>query len=440
MDLTLNEIDYQWVNETNDHKKLKYALKILQEDGGYFPDLERAIKVKIHGNSLDDDVVNKEKTDITKDILNWEQNINRIDKNLKSKESSQASAMNEEVSKKKQAEKLKMQGNDHMKAKDFLKAIEYYSKSIEIDNTESTTYSNRAQAYFKINEFNKSIEDCNKATDLTPNYSKAIFRRACCFKELKDYSKAYKELNSIFKEFPDNEEVNKMLIEVEKLMADNKNDDKSKSKFKKIKITEETVNEEESNKQVNTKPIEKKQEIKPTETKSINKIEATEVKTVKPVEKEPNPKEDEKTVKTKKIQVDENKINQAIELAKSDSEFTYFKKNSTGFEQAISSFKTNPSRFYDFLHYFSAETFKLSYEKNDISFENMLFLIKSMKENEIRIKENSVDYKLTVDYLKSLEKTRNFNLKKMMMKSKKSEFSFLSDLIQDEELIKRLFN
>lgn len=45
--LSLNEIDYTFVDKCDDVKTLKKALKMLKDDGGYFPDLERYIEEKL---------------------------------------------------------------------------------------------------------------------------------------------------------------------------------------------------------------------------------------------------------------------------------------------------------------------------------------------------------------------------------------------------------
>ena len=45
--LTLNSISYEWLEKTNEPKLLKKAIKLLKEDGGYFPDLEKAIDDKL---------------------------------------------------------------------------------------------------------------------------------------------------------------------------------------------------------------------------------------------------------------------------------------------------------------------------------------------------------------------------------------------------------
>lgn len=46
-ELTLNKIDYEWVDKCNDPKELRKAIKLLQEDGGYFKELENHINEKL---------------------------------------------------------------------------------------------------------------------------------------------------------------------------------------------------------------------------------------------------------------------------------------------------------------------------------------------------------------------------------------------------------
>ena len=45
--LTINSISYEWLEKTNNPKLLKKAIRLLKEDGGYFPDLENAIDKKL---------------------------------------------------------------------------------------------------------------------------------------------------------------------------------------------------------------------------------------------------------------------------------------------------------------------------------------------------------------------------------------------------------
>jgi hypothetical protein len=46
-DLIINEIDFKWVDKTEDPKLLKKALKLLKEDGGYFIELEKYVEEKL---------------------------------------------------------------------------------------------------------------------------------------------------------------------------------------------------------------------------------------------------------------------------------------------------------------------------------------------------------------------------------------------------------
>ena len=46
-DVSLNQIDYKWVDNMEDSKKLKKALSLLKEDGGYFPELEKYVEEKL---------------------------------------------------------------------------------------------------------------------------------------------------------------------------------------------------------------------------------------------------------------------------------------------------------------------------------------------------------------------------------------------------------
>ena len=46
-ELKIEQIDYDWVNKTDDNKLLKKGLKILKDDGGFFPHLEECIEEKL---------------------------------------------------------------------------------------------------------------------------------------------------------------------------------------------------------------------------------------------------------------------------------------------------------------------------------------------------------------------------------------------------------
>ncbi|XP_068619659.1 small glutamine-rich tetratricopeptide repeat-containing protein alpha-like [Battus philenor] len=72
-----------------------------------------------------------------------------------------------------EAEKLKNEGNEFMKAERFREAFDKYSKAIEIDPRNAVYFSNRAAAHFKLGEHEMAIADCMAALALQPDYGKA---------------------------------------------------------------------------------------------------------------------------------------------------------------------------------------------------------------------------------------------------------------------------
>ena len=62
-----------------------------------------------------------------------------------------------------EAEAKKAEGNTYYKKKDFPKAIELYSAAIELCPEEIIYYSNLAAVYIEMKDYDKAIEECDKA-------------------------------------------------------------------------------------------------------------------------------------------------------------------------------------------------------------------------------------------------------------------------------------
>jgi len=84
----------------------------------------------------------------------------------------------------KQYETLKNRGNDCFKAKEYEKALSYYSDAIAAKGNEAAAYSNRALCYINLNRFYEAKEDCDRAINLDPSFVKAYYRRAVALKNL----------------------------------------------------------------------------------------------------------------------------------------------------------------------------------------------------------------------------------------------------------------
>ena len=87
------------------------------------------------------------------------------------------------------AESERLKGNQQLIQKNYKEAIIHFTSALEILE-EVSTYSNRAMAYFKLNNFNACISDASKAIDLDPKFIKAYHRRGNAYLQLKTYDLA----------------------------------------------------------------------------------------------------------------------------------------------------------------------------------------------------------------------------------------------------------
>lgn len=88
---------------------------------------------------------------------------------------------------KKDAEAKKLEGNAAYKKKDFENALKYYQEAIDLNPEELTYYTNKSAVYLEMKEFDKGIEECDKAIKETKGkpydyakLAKAMARKATC--------------------------------------------------------------------------------------------------------------------------------------------------------------------------------------------------------------------------------------------------------------------
>ncbi|NWZ02151.1 TTC12 protein, partial [Loxia curvirostra] len=86
------------------------------------------------------------------------------------KERAQRRRRNEQL-----ANALKEQGNEAFRAGDFALAIQRYSEGLEKLRDKQELYTNRAQAYLKLHEYEKALSDCEWALKCNKNCLKAYF-------------------------------------------------------------------------------------------------------------------------------------------------------------------------------------------------------------------------------------------------------------------------
>ncbi|KAJ1617533.1 hypothetical protein T492DRAFT_1099056 [Pavlovales sp. CCMP2436] len=85
----------------------------------------------------------------------------------------------------------KAAGNAHFKGGDFLKAAACYTKAIKADPANHVLYSNRAQAFLKLNKVTNALKDADKCIELAPAFVKGYHRRALALVALERKPEAY---------------------------------------------------------------------------------------------------------------------------------------------------------------------------------------------------------------------------------------------------------
>ena len=75
-----------------------------------------------------------------------------------------------------QAEKLRSDGNDAYKTKDWARALALYEQSIGVDSTNAKSFSNAAAAACKLGAYHDAQVFADRATALKPDWGKAWWR------------------------------------------------------------------------------------------------------------------------------------------------------------------------------------------------------------------------------------------------------------------------
>ena len=86
-----------------------------------------------------------------------------------------------------ESEKLKSQGNEAMKAKDYPLAITHYTSALALSPTNAIYLSNRAAAYSAQQDYKSAAQDAELATAADPNYAKGWSRLGAARYALGDY-------------------------------------------------------------------------------------------------------------------------------------------------------------------------------------------------------------------------------------------------------------
>lgn len=109
----------------------------------------------------------------------------------------------------KNIESVKKKANNLYNQKEYEKAIQAYTKALDFDpinlKFNSVILVNRALCYEKINKYYDAVNDANLSLQLNPNYARGYIRRANAYIKLKNFKRAvedFEKAKSIDPSFP----------------------------------------------------------------------------------------------------------------------------------------------------------------------------------------------------------------------------------------------
>ncbi|KAF5481434.1 hypothetical protein F2P56_002083 [Juglans regia] len=98
-------------------------------------------------------------------------------------------------------------GNDLFSSGRFAEACSAYGEGLKYDGSNSVLYCNRAICWSKLGLWEQSVEDCNQALKIQPNYTKALLRRAVSNARLERWVEAVSDYELLRRELPGDIEV-----------------------------------------------------------------------------------------------------------------------------------------------------------------------------------------------------------------------------------------
>ncbi|KAL8131589.1 inactive TPR repeat-containing thioredoxin TTL3-like [Apium graveolens] len=103
--------------------------------------------------------------------------------------------------------RARSQGRDLFGAGKFTEACAAYGEGLKYNLCNSILYCNRAVCWSRLGLWQQSVEDCNYALKIQPNYTKALLRRAVSNAKLEEWAEAVRDYEILRKELPGDSEI-----------------------------------------------------------------------------------------------------------------------------------------------------------------------------------------------------------------------------------------
>lgn len=102
--------------------------------------------------------------------------------------------------------------------KEYDKAIEMYTKAIEVDSKNAVYFANRSLAHLRQESFGSALEDGVSAVKVDPSYLKGYYRRAAAQMSLGKFKKALTDFEFVAKRKPNDKDAAMKFTECNKLV------------------------------------------------------------------------------------------------------------------------------------------------------------------------------------------------------------------------------
>ncbi|CAL0310677.1 unnamed protein product [Lupinus luteus] len=127
--------------------------------------------------------------------------------------------------------RARVRGNDLFKSERFTEACSAYGEGLKLDPSNSVLYCNRAACWFKLGQWERSIEDSNQALLIQPNYTKALLRRAASNSKLDRWEEAVKDYEVLRRDLPNDNEIAEALFHAQIALKKSRGEEVHNLKF-----------------------------------------------------------------------------------------------------------------------------------------------------------------------------------------------------------------
>ncbi|XP_077228242.1 TPR repeat-containing thioredoxin TTL1-like [Tasmannia lanceolata] len=127
--------------------------------------------------------------------------------------------------------RARVRGNDLFNSSKFAEACVAYGDGLKFDPSNPVLFCNRAACRFKLGQWERSVEDCNEALRIHPNYTKALLRRAASNEKLERWAESVRDYEILRKERPADKEVAEALFHAQVALKKSRGEQVSNMKF-----------------------------------------------------------------------------------------------------------------------------------------------------------------------------------------------------------------